>query len=100
MALYIKGDSMYYKVRFKANLDDYRPIKWPPPGPYWCTGYSEAHSVVVAYVRTLEQIIEFWPEAEDIDSETDPEEIKFSDRFRKPEWWDSQVVLKENSSGS
>jgi hypothetical protein len=71
--------------RFHANEDDYRPIKFPPPGPYWCTGSGEGFSVVVAYLPDEEKVTDWWPEATNVESTT--EEIKFSDRFAKPEWW-------------
>jgi hypothetical protein len=29
----------WIRYRFHANADDYRPVKFPPPGPYWCSGY-------------------------------------------------------------
>lgn len=74
--------------RFHANADDYRPVKFPPPGPYWCTGYGDDYSIVVAYFlkkgwrKTLK---EHWPEASNVEHE-DREEITYSDRFTKPEW--------------
>lgn len=74
------------RARFRANEDDWRPVKWPPPGPCWCTGYGETYSVVVAFCDSEEQILEYWPEAEDIES-TPNSEITFSSRFPKPEWW-------------
>ena len=77
---------MWVRVRFKANEEDYRPVKFPPPGPYWCTGYSEGHSVVVAYVKDIEQIEEFWPEAEDLDAD-EATEIEYTDRFPQPDWY-------------
>lgn len=76
----------WIRARFCANLDDYRPVKWPPPGPYWCSGYGDDYSIVVAYVKNEEQIKEFWPEATDIDAE-EVNEIVFTDRFSKPDWW-------------
>ena len=60
-------DSKWMRVRFHANEGDYRPIKWPPPGPYWCSGEGDDYSIIVAYVRTQKQIKEFWPEASEID---------------------------------
>lgn len=72
-------------ARFQASEDDYRPVKWPPPGPYWCTGYGEGYSVVVAYVRSEDQITEFWPEAENIDT-SECDEVTYTSRFPKPGW--------------
>lgn len=76
------------RARFKADIADYRPVKWPPPGPFWCTGYDgeESHSIVVAYADNEDQIREFWPEANDIDSE-EASEYVFTDRFPEPAWW-------------
>lgn len=76
----------WLRARFRANEEDWRPVTFPPPGPSWCTGYGDGYSTVVAYVKTTEQITEFWPEAEDIDI-TECDEITFTDRFPKPEWW-------------
>ena len=77
------------RARFNANPDDYRPVKWPPVGPYWCTGYSgdDRYSVVVAYLERADQIFEFWPEAVNVGIE-ERAEITFTDRFQCPDWWD------------
>ena len=76
------------RVRFKASFEDYRPIKWPPSGPYWCTGwdFDETYSIVVAYVDEESQVTEFWPEAEEIDFHAKEDPV-FTDRFPKPDWW-------------
>ena len=76
------------RARFKADYDDWRPVKWPPPGPCWCTGYAgdESHSIVVAYAESEDRIREFWPEARDIDAPPS-DTIIFTDRFPRPEWW-------------
>lgn len=79
------------RARFHANHDDWRPVKWPPPGPCWCTGYAMngAYSTVVAYVEKEAQIKEYWPEASNIDA-TEVAGITFTDRFEKPDWWQPQ----------
>lgn len=76
------------RARFKADAEDYRPVNWPPPGPYWCTGHAgdESHSIVVAYADNEDQIREFWPEASDIDAEVVTEMV-FTDWFPEPKWW-------------
>lgn len=76
------------RSRFKADYDDWRPVKWPPPGPCWCTGYAgdESGSIVVAYLENEDQVREFWPEATNIES-SDADKIKFTDRFERPDWW-------------
>jgi len=76
------------RARFEANEDDPRPIKWPYPHPYWHTGQSETHSIIVAYADNEDQIKEYWPEAINIDS-TDEGEYTFTDRFAKPVWFEA-----------
>jgi len=74
------------RARFKANEDDFRPVSWPVKHPYWCTGYGDDHSIVVAYADDEAEILRNWPEATDIESE---ERIgyTFTDRFPKPDWF-------------
>lgn len=76
------------RARFRANPDDWRPIKFPPPGPCWCTGYAGdgSSSVVVAYLANEDQVLEFWPEATEIDC-APAESITFTSRFERPDWW-------------
>ena len=74
------------RARFKANEDDYRPVNWPVKHPYWCTGYGDGYSVVVAYADNVEEVKQNWPEAYDIDFE-EVSTYHFSSRFPKPEWF-------------
>lgn len=78
----------WMRHRFQADANDFRPIAWPPPGPYWCSGYAGdmAYSIVIAYTRLGQEVTTWWPEAADIDSE-ECEEIVFTSRFSEPEWW-------------
>ena len=76
--------------RFRADPDDWRPVTWPPPGPYWCSGYGETYSVIIAYVRPGMDVRDWWPEAEDVDV-TEVDELKFSSRFPKPDWWNEET---------
>lgn len=80
----------YLRVRFHVDEEDYRPVKWPPPGPYWCSGGGDGYSIVVAYVETVKQLKQFWPEADHIDVMNENVPITFSDRFAKPDWWDGE----------
>jgi len=73
------------RCRFYANKDDWRPVKWPIKHPCWCTGYSDEHSIIVAYADNEEEILRNWPEAVKLDS-TEVTEYKFSERFPRPEW--------------
>ena len=87
-----------FRSRFQANAEDYRPVKFPPPHPFWCTGYAgdESYSIIVAYVDSEDQLLEYWPEAENIDlSEAD--EYFFSDRFPKPEWLDNPDITPKTT---
>ena len=84
------GVKSWDRIRFQANLDDYRPIKWPPTGPYWCSGFNDRHSIVVAYVpagSTDEDVRKLWTEAKNIDRMQTTIPITYSDRFPKPDWW-------------
>ena len=78
----------WLRARFYANYPDSRPIKFPPPGPYWESGFTgdEKHSIVIAYLKTSDQIYEYWPEAKDVTADI-CDKITFSDRFPKPKWW-------------
>ena len=76
----------WLRCRFRAYVEDFRPVKWPPVGPYWCSGYGDDHSIVIAYVKSESQVEEYWPEASFVEVvETD--NITFTDRFQKPDWW-------------
>lgn len=84
-------DNDWIRWRFHANEEDYRPIydpSVPQPnlGPYWCTGYGDEYSIVVAYLRPDIHPTAYWPEADNLD-EGDLGPIKFSERFPEPEWW-------------
>ena len=74
------------RARFYCNLDDPRPINWPIQHPYWVSGESEAHSVVVAYADNEEEILRNWPEAKHIESEEVAAYV-FTDRFPRPKWF-------------
>ena len=76
------------RCRFRANEDDYRPVNWPVKHPYWCTGYGEGYSIVVAYADDEAEILENWPEAEGIDIE-ERDTYTFTGRFPKPEWFNN-----------
>ncbi|PCI28923.1 hypothetical protein COB55_03030 [Candidatus Wolfebacteria bacterium] len=80
------------RCRFKANPEDYRPVNWPIKHPYWCTGYGDGSSIIVAYADDEDEIMKNWPDAEDLDSE-ERDEYAFTDRFKKPDWF----TLKEKS---
>jgi len=76
------------RVRFKANLEDCRPMSWPLKHPYWCTGETDEHSVMVAYVDDITELMRSWPEAVDIEYEK-VMGYSFTPRFPRPEWFTS-----------
>lgn len=82
------------RVRFKANLEDYRPVKWPVKHPYWCSGEGGGFSVVISYADDEAYIYENWPEARDLTIE-EFDDYVFTSRFPKPDWFD---VKKDEKS--
>ena len=80
------------RYRFKIAGDDGSPMSFPPVAPFWVTGSSENHQIVVAYAPDLETLTSetHWPDAVDIDEEIDSE-ITFTSRFVQPEWWGDKM---------
>lgn len=74
-------------VSKKACKNDYRPIKWPIKYPYWCTRENSGRFILIAYVDSIDELEELWPEAEQIET-TEETEIFFSSRFPKPDWYE------------
>lgn len=80
-----------YRARFKTRSEDPRPVKWPIKYPYWISGMGSDdmgnYDIVIAYVDDEQQLLDLWPEAEDIDMEPD-DKPSFSSRFPKPDWYE------------
>lgn len=74
------------RARFKANLHDCRPIKWPIKHPYWRTGEGDTYSIIVAYADDIAEIKTNWPEAEDIEAD-EVTGYEFGGRFPRPSWF-------------
>lgn len=74
------------RARFYVADEDYRPVKWPIKHPYWCSGATDTHSILVAYADNIEEILENWPDAERIEF-SEAEAYEFTDRFPKPTWF-------------
>lgn len=80
--------------RFHTDEEDFRPMKFPPPGPFWCTGCSgwgsteenPGYSIVVAYLPPDANLYEWWPDATEVYQEGRTE-IRFTERFPQPDWW-------------
>lgn len=79
----------WVRHRFHANGEDSRPVRFPPPGPWWESGFAfdESYSIVIAYLPEGEAVTEWWPEATEIDSAEPVDRITYTERFPKPEWW-------------
>lgn len=77
---------MWYRIRFQSTSDDYRPVKFPPPGPYWCSGQGNGYFCLVGYFKSPSEVKSFWPEAE-VEFVQERKQITFTDRFPRPEWW-------------
>lgn len=77
-----------HRFRFYVPGDDPRPMAFPPTGPFWCTGFSETHCVVVAYAPDLKTLTGegHWPDAEQIEDGGE-QDISFTSRFPCPDWW-------------
>lgn len=88
-------DKPLMRVRFRQKCDDYRPVAWPIPYPYWCSGETSDKDdntihILVAYAPNLDYIKKYWPESTDydvMDENVMPKDITFTGRFPRPEWY-------------
>jgi len=78
------------RVRFYADIDDYRPVNWPVKYPYWCTGRGWKYSILVSYADGRDYIMANWPEASDLDIQ-EVDSIQFDGRFPKPFWYKEET---------
>lgn len=88
--------------RFKTtSAGDPRPVTFPPPGPWWCSGYAgdDSYAIVIAFLPSAVEVTEFWPEAYD-DEFTEETEIVFSDRFSRPKWWQEPTPAEPGKEAS
>lgn len=80
----------WVRHRFYTHHEDSRPVKFPPPGPWWCSGSTDDVNgeiqIIVAYLPENYEIKKYWPEVGEV-SFSDPGPITFTDRFSKPDWW-------------
>lgn len=83
------------RVRFLTTSEDYRPVVFPPPGPWWCSGSGLTSDgkdcfIIVAFLPVGVPISSYWPEGqepEDVRFRYRVADITFTDRFPKPDWW-------------
>lgn len=79
---------LWKRHRFKTTEEDWRPVTFPPPGPYWCSGYdSQERAILIAFLPANVSLTDFWPEAFDDEFTEEQDPIVFTDRFSRPEWW-------------
>lgn len=79
----------WIRYRFKTqSIKDYRPLIFNPKYPWWCSGESDEDVTIVAFLPRSEDLSIYWDDAFDIDF-TEHEEITFSGRFTKPDYFDS-----------
>lgn len=83
-----KNTDRLRRYRFKVPGVDPRPIGWPPPGPFWISGYSDTYVVVLAFANDLDTLTSqnHWPDAEEVEDLGVPDDL-FSERFPQPSWW-------------
>lgn len=80
------------KAWFACSQEDYRPLHFPPPGPFWHTGTTgSAHEpTVLAYIPNVpvreQLLLHYWPDAHQIAWGAE-DSIRFTDRFPQPSWW-------------
>ena len=77
------------RARFKTDAEDWRPINWPIKHPYWCTGYGDGYSIIVAYADDEAEILTNWPEAYAIEGD-EVDGYTFTSRFPCPDWFTPQ----------
>lgn len=70
---------------FTKSKDDPRPVSWPVKHPFWITGETDEHAVIIAYADDEDEIKRLWPEAEDIES-VEAFDYIFTGQFPKPDW--------------
>lgn len=78
------------RIRFRASLEDYRCVEWPPLGPYWCSGEGDNYAIVVAYVphgTDDATLFKYWPEMTHLGRMQTDTTLTFSDRFPRPDYW-------------
>jgi hypothetical protein len=77
----------WIRYRFTTSASDCRPVKFPPPGPWWRSGYSsDDHAVIITFLSSDAHLRDYWPEAENVEAEG-CDAITYTDRFPKPAWY-------------
>lgn len=74
------------RYRFKTYADDNRPIVFNPKYPWWCSGFGNDYSVIIAYLPPTEDLEKYWDDAFDTEF-TVEKKITFTDRFPRPSYF-------------
>ena len=78
---------IWRRYRFETkSVEDYRPLKFNPCYPWWCSGYGDNTATIIAWLPDNEDLYQYWDDADNVDYQ-EHNEIKFSDRFPKPEYF-------------
>lgn len=78
---------MWLRYRFRtASIGDYRPLLFNPKFPWWCSGQSDSHATIIAWLPKGESLEKYWDDAEGIEF-TEHEKIEFTGRFPKPDYF-------------
>jgi hypothetical protein len=81
----------WVRHRFYSHHADSRPVRYPPPGPWWCSGSTDDENgeiqIIVAFLPEGYEIKKYWPEVGEVSFSEPYGKIVYSDRFAKPEWW-------------
>lgn len=78
------------RYRFKTKaVDDYRPLidMKDIQMPWWCSGEAAngSYVIIVCYLPEDAELEKYWDDAYDIEYWT-CDQIKYNDRFSKPDW--------------
>jgi hypothetical protein len=75
------------RAKFKTSPEDFHPVTFNHPHPFWRVGFMhDGSSVIIAYADDREQILDFWPDADEIDAEQ-AQSYCFNKRFPRPTWF-------------
>lgn len=74
-----------YRFVTKSN-DDYRPLIFNPAFPWWCSGFNDRTSTIIAWLPEGEDLRSYWDDADEV-TQTEHDKIEFTSRFPKPEYF-------------
>lgn len=84
-----RGTVKLIRYRFKTKADDYHPLvdMRNIQMPWWCSGEAmdSSYAIIICYLPEDELLEKYWDDAYDIDYDS-CNEIKYTNRFRKPDW--------------